>query len=30
MSMLFDIFPDFDFGPDVRQQEHNDSLQLSY
>ena len=30
MSMLLDIFPDFDFGPDAREEEHNDSLQSSY
>ena len=30
MCMLLDIFPDFDFGPDAREEEHNDSLQSSY
>ena len=30
MSMLLDIFPDFDFGPDAREEEHNDSLQSNY
>ena len=30
MSMLLDIFPDFDFGPDAIEEEHNDSLQSSY
>ena len=30
MGMLLDIFPDFDFAPDVREEEHNDSLQSSY
>ena len=30
MSMLLDTFLDFDFGLDVRQEEHNDSLQSSY
>ena len=26
MSMLLNIFPDFDFGPDARGEEHNESL----
>ena len=30
MSMLLDTFPDFDFGPDAREEEHNESLQSSY
>ena len=30
MSMIFDIFPDFHFGPDAIEEEHNDSLQSSY
>ena len=30
MSLLLDIFPDFDFGPDAREEEHNESLQLNY
>ena len=30
MSMLLDIFPDFDFGPDAKEEEHNDSLQSSH
>ena len=30
MSMLLDIFPDFDFGSDAREEEHNESLQSSY
>ena len=30
MSMLLDILPDFDFGPDVREEEHNESLQSYY
>ena len=30
MSMLLDIFPDFDFGPDAGAEEHNESLQSSY
>ena len=30
MSMLLDIFPDFHFGPDAIEEEHNDSLQSSY
>ena len=30
MSMLIDIFPDFDFGPDAREEERNESLQSSY
>ena len=30
MSMLLDIFPDFDFGSDAREEEHNASLQSSY
>ena len=30
MSMLLDIFPDFHFGPDAREEEHNESLQSSY
>ena len=29
MSMLLDIFPDFDFGLDARE-EYNESLQSSY
>ena len=29
MNMLYDSFPDFDFGEDV-QEDHNDSLQSSY
>ena len=29
MSMLVDIFPDFDFDPDAREEKHNESLQLS-
>ena len=30
MSMLLDIFTDFDFGPNTREQKHNASLQSSY
>ena len=30
MTMLLDIFPDFDFGPDAREEEHNESPQSSY
>ena len=30
MSMLLDIFPDFDIGPDAVEEYHNDSLQSSY
>ena len=30
MSMLLDIFSDFDFGPDAGEEEHNESLQSSY
>ena len=30
MSLSLDIFPDFDFGPDAREEEHNESLQSSY
>ena len=30
MNMLLDIFPDFDFGSDVREHEHNNSLQSRY
>ena len=30
MTMLLDIFPDFDFRPDAREEEHNESLQSSY
>ena len=30
MSMLLDTFPDFHFGPDAREEEHNESLQSSY
>ena len=30
MSMLLDTFPDFDFGSDAREEEHNESLQSSY
>ena len=30
ISMLLDIFPYFDFGPDATEEEHNDSLQSSY
>ena len=30
MSMLLDTLPDFDFGPDVREEEHNESLRSSY
>ena len=30
MSMILDIFSDFDFGPDAREEEHNESLQSSY
>ena len=30
MSMLLNIFPNFDFGPDGREEGHNDSLQSSY
>ena len=30
MSMLLDIFPDFDFGPDAREEKHNESLQSNY
>ena len=30
MSLLLDIFPDFNFGPDARKEEHNESLQSSY
>ena len=30
MGMLLDIFRDFDFGADAREEEHNDSLQSSY
>ena len=30
MSMLLDIFHDFDFGPDAREEQNNDSLQSSY
>ena len=30
MSMLLDIFPYLDFGPDTREEEHNNSLQSSY
>ena len=29
MSMLLDIFPDFNFDPDAREEEHNESLQSS-
>ena len=25
MSILFDMFPEFAFGPDARKEEHNDS-----
>ena len=30
MSMPLDIFPDFDFGPDAREEERNGSLQSGY
>ena len=30
ISMLLDIFPDFDFGLDAREEEHNESQQSSY
>ena len=30
MSMPLDIFPDFAFGPDAREEERNESLQSSY
>ena len=30
MSILLDIFPDFDFGPDAGEEGHNESLQSSY
>ena len=30
MSMPLDVFPHFDFGPDAREEELNDSLQSSY
>ena len=30
MSMLLDTFPDFDFCPDAREEEYNESLQSSY
>ena len=30
MSILLDIFPDFDFGSNAREKAHNDSLQSSY
>ena len=29
MSMLLETFPDFDFDPDAREEEHNDSRQSS-
>ena len=29
-SILLDIFPDFDFGPDAGEEGHNESLQSSY
>ena len=29
MSMLLDIFPDFDFGSDAREEQHNESLLLN-
>ena len=30
LSMLLDIFPDFDFGPDAREEKHNESLRSNY
>ena len=30
MSILLNIFPNFDFGPDAREEEHNESLQSTY
>ena len=30
MSVLLDIFSDFDFGPDVWEEEKNDSLKSSH
>ena len=30
LSMLLDIFSDFDFGPDSREEKHNESLQSNY
>ena len=30
MSILLDIFRDFDFGSNAREKAHNDSLQSSY
>ena len=29
MSILLDIFPDFDFGPYAKEEDHNDSLKSS-
>ena len=30
MNTLLDVFPYFDFGPDAKEEELNDSLQSSY